>query len=209
MENVSNNVQQKDYFVKREEKEKRLRVEQNKKKFIKLLKWLIVLIIAAFAIFGLYKVATKPGVPIPGESFSSQGQEHIDSGSSHPAYNSNPPSSGWHYPRPAQSGIYDTEFPDEQLIHNLEHGHIWIAYKPDTPKDQIELLANIAKGYGSKVIMAPRKENDTPIALVAWQHVFKLTTVDEAQIKTFIDAYRGRGPENIPDSGFKDFRNSK
>lgn len=209
MENISNNVQQKYYFTKKQEKERQIKAEHNKKKFIKIIKWLVVVAIGALIIFGLYKIATKPGVPIPGESFSSQGQEHIDPGSSHPAYNSNPPSSGWHYPRPAQSGIYDTEFSDEQLIHNLEHGHIWIAYKPDTSKDQIELLANIAKSYGSKVIMAPRKENDTSIAVVAWQHVFKLTVVDEAQIKNFIDAYRGRGPENIPDSGFKDFRNSK
>lgn len=208
MDNTPNNLQ-KDYFTKKQEKEKQLKAEQHKKTIIRLVKWLVVIVLGVLVIFGLYKIATKPGVPIPGESLPSQGQEHIDPGSSHPAYNSNPPSSGWHYPRPAQSGIYDTEFPDEQLIHNLEHGHIWIAYKPDMPKDQIELLVNLAKGYGSKVIMAPRKENDTLVALVAWQHVLKLTAVDELQIKTFFDAYRGRGPENVPDAGFKDFRNIK
>ena len=54
--------------------------------------------------------------------------------------------------------------------------------------------------------MEPRAANDAPIALVAWQQLLKLDAVDEPQIRAFIDAYRGRGPENVPDSGFKDFR---
>jgi len=54
--------------------------------------------------------------------------------------------------------------------------------------------------------MAPRSANDAPIALVAWERLLKLDTVDELQIQAFIDVYRGHGPENVPDSGFKDFR---
>ncbi len=208
MENIQNNSQQ-DYSSKKQEREKQLKVEQTKRNIKKTIKWLLGLSVLVLAVFGFYKLATKPTVPAPGESFPSLGQEHIQPGSSHSAYNSNPPTSGWHYSQPAQSGIYDTELPDEQLIHNLEHGQIWIAYKPDLPKDQIEALANIAKSYGSKIIMEPRKENDSPIVIVAWQHLFKLNNIDETQIKAFTDAYRGRGPENIPDAGFKDFRNSK
>ncbi len=208
MENIQNNSQQ-DYSSKKQEREKQLKVEQTKRNIKKTLKWLLGLSVLGLAVFGFYKLATKPTVPTPGESFPSLGQQHIDPGSSHSAYNSNPPTSGWHYSQPAQSGIYDTELPDEQLIHNLEHGQIWIAYKPDLPKDQIEALANIAKSYGSKIIMEPRKENDSPVVIVAWQHLFKLNTVDEAQIKNFADAYRGHGPENVPDYGFKDFRGKK
>ncbi len=210
MENIQNNSQQ-DYSSKNEERERKLKTEQTKRSINKFIKWLLSFATIGLVVFGFYKLADKqtPTVPAPGEFFSSLGQQHIDPGSSHPAYNSNPPTSGWHYPQPAQSGIYDTELPDEQLIHNLEHGQIWITYKPDLPKDQVEALANIAKSYGSKMIMEPRKENDSPIVIVAWQHLFKLNTVDEAKIKAFAGAYRGRGPESVPDYGFKDFRNSK
>lgn len=208
MENIQKDLQQ-DYISKKQERDRKLKSEQVRKNIKKSIKWLFGFAIMGLVVFGFYKLATKPTIPAPGESFTSLGQEHIQPGSSHPAYNSNPPTSGWHYPQPAQSGIYDTQFPDEQLIHNLEHGQIWIAYKPDLAKDQVELLADIAKSYGSKMIMEPRKENDSPIAIVAWLHLFKLNVVDEVKIKAFIDAYRGHGPESVPDYGFKDFRSKK
>src|SRR3989344_5078 len=49
-------------------------------------------------------------------------------GASHEAYNSNPPTSGPHYEQPSRWGVSQAELPDEQLIHNLEHGGIWISY---------------------------------------------------------------------------------
>lgn len=174
------------------------------------MKWSIGLIILIAAIFGFFRLAVKNSAPPPGEFFEAQSRNHISPGEPHPEYNSNPPTGGWHYGQPAQTGIYDKEFPDEQLIHNLEHSHIWIAHKPDLAPEQIEKLADIAKGFGSKIIMAPRSANDSPIAIVAWEHLLKLESVDESQIRAFTTAYRGTaGPEqNIPDFGFRDFRSN-
>ncbi len=176
----------------------------------KLLKWGIALVVLAALAWPVCTYFKKAAItvkkPAPGQFFAAQSRDHIDIGAEHPAYNSNPPTGGWHYDTPSQTGIYDKEFPDEQLIHNLEHGHVWIAYKPDLPADQIEKLVAIAKSYGSKIIMAPRKANDAPIYFVAWEYSFSMDTVDEAPAREFIDAHRGFGPEQIPDSGFKDFR---
>lgn len=199
-------MEQNDYLFKKQEREKQLQDEQRKRKLKKLLKLLAFLVIVASSIFGLYKLATRPTAPTPGEFFKAQSRDHIQPGALHTDYNSNPPTGGWHYGQSAQSGIYGKELPDEQILHNLEHGHIWIAYKPDLPKEQVDALAKIALGYGSKVVMVPRAANDAPIAIVAWERLLKLRAVDESQIKAFVDAYRGRGPENVPDSGFKDFR---
>lgn len=197
-----------EYFAKKEIREKTAMAAQNKKKVKKLITALIYLVILVVVVFGVFKLATKKGPPVPGEFFPAQSRQHINPGESHPPYNSNPPTGGWHYGQPVQTGIYDKPLPDEELIHNLEHGHIWIAYKPDLPKDQIEQLVKIAKSYGSRIVMTPRAANDSPIAIVAWQHLFKLQNVDEPQIRVFINAYRNvAGPEkNIPDFGFGDFR---
>ena len=199
-------MEQNDYHVKKEEKEARLRAEQRKGKLARLAKWVIGILVIVLIFFGLYKLASRPKAPTPGEFFKAQSRDHIKAEATHDNYNSNPPTGGWHNAQAVQSGIYSKEFPDEQLVHNLEHGHIWIAYKPDLPKEQIDALARIALDYGSKIIMAPRSANDAPIALVAWERLLKLDTVDELQIQAFIDVYRGHGPENVPDSGFKDFR---
>lgn len=211
---MDNNLETKnEYFLKKQEKDEIAKGEKKKNAGKKLTKWLIFAVITALFIWWVYdyfKTASTKQVQLPGEYFQAQSRDHIQSGATHAAYNSNPPTGGWHYDQPAQTGIYDTEFKDEQMVHNLEHGHIWVAYKPDLSADQIEKLANIAKGYGSKIIMAPRSANDTPIAIVAWEHLFKLSSVDEGQIKAFIDGYRGiAGPEMIPDFGFKDFRTKK
>lgn len=177
----------------------------------KLLKWVIALAVLALLGWPIYSYFKKAAVtsqkPAPGQYFHAQSRDHIQPGAEHPAHNSNPPTGGWHYDTPAQTGIYDKEFPDEQLVHNLEHSHIWIAYKPDLSPNQIEKLADIAKDYGSKIIMTPRKANDTPFVLVAWEHLLKMDLVNETVVREFIDAYRGlAGPEKIADFGFKDFR---
>ncbi len=208
---MDDNLQPKnEYFAKKEEKDKATQEERNKKMIKKATKWLIVLVVfglLAIPVYNYFKTAAVNQVNVPGEYFLAQSRDHIDAGATHEAYNSNPPTGGWHYAQPAQTGIYDKPFPDEQLVHNLEHSHIWIAYKPNLPADQIEKLADLAKSYGSKIIMTPREANDTPIALVAWEHLFKMETLDEAQAKVFIEAYRGiAGPEKILDYGFEDFR---
>lgn len=200
-----------EYFAKREDKERAVREERGKKMTGKIIKWsiaLAVLVLLSWPIYSYFKKASNQATkPAPGQYFEAQSRDHIKPNAEHPAYNSNPPTGGWHYDAPAQTGIYDKEFPDEQLVHNLEHSHIWIAYKPDLPADQIEKLADIAKDYGSKIIMTPRPANDTPIALVAWEHLLTMDLVNEAVVREFIDAYRGlAGPEKIPDFGFKDFR---
>lgn len=212
MENLQNQTQlQNEYFAKKEQKEKETRTQERRRTIKRLARWPIYIAILFLVVSGVYKLATRKAVPPPGQFYEAQSREHIAIGATHPVYNSNPPSGGWHYNAPAQTGIYDKELPDEQIIHNLEHSHIWFAYKPDLAPEQIEALAEIAKDYGSRIIMTPRAANDLPIAIVAWEHVYKLNAVDatsERQIKAFIDAYRNiAGPErNIPDSGFGDFR---
>ncbi|OGM98711.1 MAG: hypothetical protein A2817_02315 [Candidatus Yanofskybacteria bacterium RIFCSPHIGHO2_01_FULL_39_8b] len=201
-----------EYFLKKEEKDK-IRMEERKNNIMKKgMKWLGLLVVAGLFIWWGYNYFKTASIdkPISGEYFKAQSRDHIDIGSEHPAYNSNPPTGGWHYDQPAQSGIYDKEFPDEQLVHNLEHSHAWIAYRPDLPADQIDKLADIAKDYGSKIIMTPRQANDTPIAFVAWERLLKMDILNESLAREFIEAYRGlAGPEKLADFGFKDFRGAK
>ena len=137
---------------------------------------------------------------LPGVAeFESLGAAHIQPGSQHPPYNSNPPTSGPHYPQPANWGIYDNQLADETLVHNLEHGGVWISYKPDLPAEEKTKLKEIAGRYKSKVILEPRVQNDSPIALAAWQRLLKLDAVDETRITEFVATYKNRGPERVPD----------
>ena len=200
------NDSQKEYVSKREQREKEAKLRQKGKLMKNLMIWGGTVVVLALIIFGIYKAAKKEADKAPGQFFAAQSRDHIKEGATHATYNSDPPTGGWHYDTPAQTGIYDVEFKDEQLVHNLEHGHIWISYQPSLDKDSVEKLAGIAKSYGSKIIMAPRAKNDSPIAIASWEYLEKFDKVDEASIRAFIDYHRGHGPEDVPDFGFADFR---
>lgn len=135
-------------------------------------------------------------LPSVGEEIPALKSGHINSGAPHDSYNSNPPTSGDHLASPAKWGVYSTPLTDEQAIHNLEHGGIWISYKDidDQTKSQLE---TIAKANGGSVILSPRPNNDTKIAMASWGRLEKLDGYDEAKILEFIRSNKNKSPEPI------------
>ncbi len=157
------------------------------------MKWTIGIVLIIVIGYGLTLLVRQSPQPLPGEEVAVQGQEHIAVGASHPEYNSNPPTSGWHYAQPANWGVYQTELPDEQVIHNLEHGGIWISYTEidDATKAALEKIAK----SNSKIIVTPRSKNDAPIVLASWGRLQEFQTLDEQAIRAFIDANSNKSPE--------------
>lgn len=173
----------------------------------KLLWVLVAIVIVAGFVIGGIKYSRSRAVMVPGEVYADDGQEHV-SLTRQFTYSSNPPSSGPHYGSPASWGIYDYEVNDKFFIHNLEHGGVWIAYRPDIPAEVVAELGAIVDEYGgSKFVMAPRSGNDTDIAIAAWNRVYKfdlsgsaLTESEKEQIHTFYRARKNKGPEFVPDT---------
>ena len=162
--------------------------------------WLGGGLLALILVAGGVWLATRPaGQAAPGQRFPIQGRQHITPGQTHPAYNSDPPTSGWHYDTPLASGFHEEPAPDEQVVHNLEHGHVVISYDCSKLQDcqgTKDLLRQIAERYRNwKVTVVPRQNTDAAIALTAWGWLDKLDRYDEARITAFINAWRDRGPE--------------
>ena len=171
--------------------------------------WSGVGILAAAGIFAALTFANKENPlssEILGQDYSKnmpyEGAAHVVEGTE-VTYQSNPPTSGSHWPDPLLDGIYDTEKPDEALVHSLEHGRIWISYQPSSvPQSAIDQLTRIAKSE-KRVILTPRSLNETPIALAAWQRLDMFGveadgSIDEQRILDFIKRYRDKGPEYVP-----------
>ncbi len=158
----------------------------------RILQWSWLLVPVSGAALGLIWLAS-PGDEL-GQAFADQGREHIAIGASHLSYNSNPPTSGPHYVQPAPWGIYQHELPDEALVHNLEHGGIWISYNNIDPvtKQEIETLA---KQHADKMIVTPRARDDAKIVLASWRRLLKLDGFDENAVIAFIKANKNRSPE--------------
>src|SRR4029079_6621862 len=55
-------------------------------------------------------------------------------------YAENPPIGGQHNVVWQNCGIYDAPIHNEHAVHSLEHGAIWITYRPDLAADQVQKL---------------------------------------------------------------------
>lgn len=140
-----------------------------------------------------------------GQTFANQGQEHIAVGAAHPAYNSFPATSGWHYLQPQPWGTLTSTVEPERLIHNLEHGGVVVQYNPVLLQGAALLqgaqrtLEGIQRRFPNKTVVAPNGSLKVPVAVTAWRRLYTLDTVDETRIVAFIERYKNRAPERFPD----------
>lgn len=181
---------------------RRLR-RQRRRRFVKFGGMSAITLLALVFIFSLFAgglrgggghsgAADGPAPTGPGLRIPSQGAEHISQTQTHPPYNSVPATSGWHRgdaAAPAPWGVYDTELPDEILVHNLEHGGVGIHYNcPEGCDELIGQLEEIANRMG-KVIMSPYPEMDTRIALTAWTFLDVFDEFDKDRVEDFARAH--------------------
>lgn len=156
-----------------------------------------IVVIALILAFGRQQNdrSSRPSIIPLGEVIPILGRTHVPEGTK-VNYNSNPPTSGDHWPQPAEWGIYLSPLPDEQLVHNLEHGGIWISYK-DLDNDAITKLGALAKKYPQAVIITPRRENDRKIAVASWGRLDTFDVLDIERIEKFIQANINKSPEPL------------
>ncbi len=142
------------------------------------------------------------------ESFDQVSREHIDIGSEHEDYNSNPPTSGPHYPTPADAAFYPDALPGEQLVHNLEHGQIVIWYRPDAPDETVDGIQALvedanakatAAGGAEPLLAAPYDQLDGEFdyAVSAWTQSQSCVDYSTEAINDFRREFQGRGPEGV------------
>ncbi len=93
--------------------------------------------------------------------------------------------------------MYQEQPADEQLVHNLEHGGIWISYKPDIDADTKAKIEAVGKANPNSVIVTPRPQNDSPIVIASWIRLMKFEAYDEEKILNFIKANKNKSPEPL------------
>src|SRR3954452_18377907 len=83
-------------------------------------------------------------------------------------WNTNPPTSGPHYQAPAIWGAYTTPLYAAQVVHNLEHGGIFIQYGPAVPQATVDQLKSFYDDHLNGTILAPLPRLGSKIAMGAW-----------------------------------------
>lgn len=115
------------------------------------------------------------------------------------AYDHTPPAGGDHYPVPGTCGFYESDPPpDELLVHDLEHGAVWIAYDQDlTAADKAVLSGLVARE--AKVTATPVPDLGSPLVVTAWARQLRLDRADDPRLAAFVATYRNSG--NAPEPG--------
>lgn len=115
-------------------------------------------------------------------------------------YEQNPPAGGPHNPVWQNAGFYTEPVRNENAVHTMEHGAVWITYSPDLPQDQKDELKNIVKSKDCLLASPyPDLPEGTPLVASAWGVQVQLTGVDDPNLQRFINTYRN-GPQT-PEPG--------
>ncbi|MGH3242932.1 MAG: DUF3105 domain-containing protein [Spirillospora sp.] len=125
------------------------------------------------------------------------GRDHTTSAVS---YADSPPMGGNHDPawQNCNGRVYDKELRNENAVHSLEHGAVWITYRPGLAAPQLEALK--AKVTSTDyTLLSPYPSLDAPIALTAWGKQVKIQDASDRRVDEFLRAFV-KGPQT-PEPG--------
>ncbi|MTE23463.1 DUF3105 domain-containing protein [Microbacterium sp. ZXX196] len=156
------------------------------------------------AIVTLYVTAPEPlndysagssGAAIEGvETFNNE-TEHVEGTVDYPQ---SPPAGGPHNAYWLNCGVYSEPQTNENAVHSLEHGAVWLTYDPEqVSEEDVELLESYAPSSYS--ILSPYPGMDTPIAVSAWNAQLKVDSANDERIRDFYEEYWRSG--DVPEPG--------
>ena len=154
--------------------------------------------------------------PLPPVHPSAPGGYHADSPTltTKVKWSTFPPSGGGHYGLWGVWGFYRAPINPRKVVHNEEHGGVILWWGPDVPSSTVDQLEAFYRESPNAMFGTPIAGLGNKIAITAWTgdpstyyhgsygtgHIAVCKQFDEAAFKKFRDAYRGKGPEGIPES---------
>ncbi len=134
---------------------------------------------------------------IPGQQFPDLGHAHLRLGQPRPAYNSNPPTSGAHFPVPITAD--QSQLSNDQLLEALETGDVVILYGSSTPPPALHALTRTTGSFtpalaaaGQSVVLGRRPGTSGLIAL-AWARLLHAQSASDPALQQFVQQTLGRG----------------
>lgn len=103
-------------------------------------------------------------------------------------YAQTPPAGGEHHPAWLNCGVYEEPVPNENAVHSLEHGAVWVTYDPEALSDE-DLAALRSALPSTYVILSPFEGLPSPIVLSGWNTQLEVDEADDPRIAEFLEEY--------------------
>ncbi len=115
-----------------------------------------------------------------------------------------PPVGGPHNAVWLNAGVYTQPVPSERAVHDLEHGAVWITYRPGLKASDVAALTafverqtpipeqNRAGQSNRYVVMSPWADASlaAPVVISAWGYQLRVDRPDDSRLQTFVDTFR-------------------
>ncbi len=161
--------------------------------------WFLILGGGAVVTVAIILILLRPPAPVGlldgVVSYSDLSRNHSEAPQQYPQ---TPPVGGVHSSVWQNCGIYDQPVRNENAVHSLEHGAVWLAYRPDLPASAVETLRNLARGH-DHVILAPYPNLPHAVVATAWGLQLPVEDASDPRLSLFVTRYEN-GPQT-PEPG--------
>ncbi|TQJ31223.1 DUF3105 domain-containing protein [Microbacterium sp. SLBN-146] len=192
---------------KRQEKLAEYQKQLAKRKRGKIVWWSVgsaaaVVIIGAIVASVVFAPPPPPTYTAGGNGAVVEGVEEFENVTTHVEgtvdYEQTPPAGGPHNSVWLNCGVYSEPQVNENAVHSLEHGAVWVTYDPERIQGA-DLDAVKAKLPSSYVILSPFEGMDAPLTLSSWNHQLALDEVDDPRFEEFFNAHWRA--DDVPEPG--------
>ena len=152
-----------------------------------------LLLLTVAILYAILQNQPAQSVPLTGLEVFTVAQGHKEGDLT---YAQTPPVGGVHNSAWQNCGLYNQPIRNENAVHSLEHGAIWITYNPDLDVAELEKLKSLTKQSGYR-LLSPYLGLSSPIVVSAWGYQLKLQSADDPRLTSFIKKYEQNpaGPE--------------
>ena len=155
----------------------------------------VVLLVGGAITWAVVGAASAPNPLAAVQTFSGLTRNHT---SGRVAYAQTPPVGGDHAPVWLNCGYYDQPVPNENAVHDLEHGAVWVTYRPGLAASQVARLKSLAEDQ-TYVTVSPYPGLPSPVVASAWGVQLRLPSATDPRLQEFLRKYV-QGPQT-PEPG--------
>ena len=111
-------------------------------------------------------------------------------------YSVTPPVGGDHNGTWMNCGVYAKPVPSERAVHNLEHGAIWITYRPSLPRAEVDALRSfeshqsVLAGGSRYIDVTPYPGLPAPVVASSWGFQLRLNSPSDPRLQQFVNKFR-------------------
>lgn len=132
------------------------------------------------------------GLPKGTMVFAETNHSHVV-GSVH--YDRTPPAGGPHSAEWLNCGVYTQPVPNENAVHDLEHGAVWITYRPSLSQlgiaELVQFVVNHYDGAQRYITLSPYPGLPAPVVASVWGAQIRLNGPNDPRLAAFVAHYIG------------------